>query len=141
MGEAQRRGDVDGDVGRTVRMERAVGTNDLGEAAAFDVLHDDVVRADFLAPVVDADDVRMVQVRRSLGLAADPLDERRVGRVLGEQHLDGDRPVEELVARQEHLGHATSRDASVELVSPAEDGPFGVGHETVRAAPEPARAA
>ena len=59
-----------------------------------------------LAPVVDRDDVGVVEARRVLGLAAEPLDEAGVARELGEQHLDRDPAVELSVVREEHVGHA-----------------------------------
>ena len=48
---------------------------------------------------------------------------------LGEEHLDRDRAVEQLVAGEEHLGHAAPGQASVQLVTPAEDGGALVGHD------------
>ncbi len=74
---------VDGAVG----TDAALGAEHVGEAAAVDVLHDDVVRASRLAPVVDAHDVGVVEVGRCLGLTPEALDERGVLRELGEQDL------------------------------------------------------
>ena len=64
-----------GDLGGALRVQRALAADDLREAAPVDVLHDDEVGARLLAPVVDADDVGVVEVGRRLGLAAEPLDE------------------------------------------------------------------
>jgi hypothetical protein len=63
----------------------------------------------------------VVEVGRRGGLPPEPLDEGRIGGELGEQDLDGHRPVEELVAREEDLGHATAAEAAVQLVSAVED--------------------
>ena len=96
---AERGGDVGGDLGGPVGVQRALGRGgSRRRRPALDVLHDDEVRAVLLAPVVDADDVGVVEVGGGLRLAPEPLDERRVGGELGEQHLDRDRPVEQLVA-------------------------------------------
>ena len=64
------------------------------ERPAVDVLHDDEVRALVLAPVVDGDDVGVREVGGRLGLAAEALDERPVDGQLGEEHLEGDGPIE-----------------------------------------------
>ena len=108
--------------------ERAVGLDDLGQAAALHVLHDDVVGAAFATPVVHADDVGVVQVGGGLRLATEPLDERGVGGELREQHLDRHRAVEQLIAGEEHFGHPATGEASMQLVTPAEDGWALVGH-------------
>ena len=94
----------------------------VGEAAALDVLHHDEVGAVLLAPVVDADDVGVVEVGGGLGLAPEPGHEVGVVGVLGEQDLDRDRPVELQVAGEEHLGHAALAEAAVQLVAAVEDG-------------------
>ena len=122
VGEAEGGGHVGGDLGRPARVQRALGADDLGEAAALDVLHDDEVGAALLAPVVDGHDVGVVEVGRGLRLAAEPLDEGRVLGVLGEQDLDRDGPVEQQVPGQVHVGHAAPRQAPVHLVAVVEDG-------------------
>ena len=61
-------------------------------------------------------------------LAAEPLDEVGVGGVLGEQHLDRHRTVEQPVAGEEHVGHAAAPDAAVDLVAVVEDGAVGGAH-------------
>ena len=73
-------------------------------------------------PVVDADDVGVVEVGRGLRLAAEPLDEAGVSGVLGEQHLHRDRPIEQPVAGQEDVGHAAPPDPALDLVAVVEDG-------------------
>jgi hypothetical protein len=63
----------------------------------------------------------VVQIGRGPGLAAEALHERPVRRELGEQHLEGHRPVEQQIPRQVHLGHPTAREVADDLVSPGED--------------------
>src|SRR5581483_7942374 len=75
------------------------------------VLHDDEVRAFLFAPVVDRDDVRVVQVGGRAGLAAEALDERAVRCELGEKHLDGHR------SGEEDLGHAAASEVLHDLIA------------------------
>ncbi len=75
VGEAEGGGDLAGDLGGLLRREMAVGAQDVGERAAVDVLHGDVVGRRVLAPVEDVDDVRVVEVGGGLRLAAEALDE------------------------------------------------------------------
>ena len=60
-----------------------------------DELHDDEVGVLALAPVIDRDDVGVGEVGGGLSLSAKTLDERRVRRQLREEHLDGNRPVQQ----------------------------------------------
>jgi len=97
-------------------------TNQLRQALAFDVLHHDVVRAGFFAPVVDADDVRVIEICGGLGLTPEAFNERRGGRELGEQDLDRDGTIKQLVACEVHVGHAPSGQPSVQLIPSTEHG-------------------
>src|SRR5205085_304225 len=90
VGEAEGGGHVGGDAGGGVGGRQALAAEDVRQALAVDVLHDDVVGRALLAPVVDAHDVGVVQVGGGLRLAAEPGDERRVAGELGEEHLDRD---------------------------------------------------
>ena len=81
--ERQRVGDLGGDARGVDRRERAVGVDHLAQRLAGHVLHHDEGRAVLLAPVVDRDDVRVVQAGGRLRLAAEPLDVGRVGRERG----------------------------------------------------------
>ena len=126
VGDAERGGDLVGDLGRLHRVDVPVGPQDVGQRAALHVLHRHEVGVGVLAPVVDGDDVGVGQVGRRLGLAAEPLDEVRVGGELGEQHLDGDQTVEQQVARQEDVGHAAAPDALLDFVAVVEDRPLAV---------------
>ena len=98
VGEPERGGDLGGDLGGLLGGEPLVGLQDLGERATLHVLHRDEVGAFVLAPVVDVDDVGVAEVGGGLGLAAEALDEVGVDRELGEQDLDRDLAVEQLVA-------------------------------------------
>ena len=84
---------------------------------AVDVLHHDEIRAVVLAPVEDRDDIGVRQVRRCLCLAPEALDEGAVDRQLGEEDLEGDRPIELAVHGSVDLCHAAARDEMGRLVT------------------------
>ena len=119
--EVESGGDLGADPRRVHRREPALGPEEVAERLALDVLHDDEVRAVVLAVVVDADDVGVVEHRRVLRLTAEPLDEARIARELGEQHLDRDESIELLIASEEDIRHATARDRPFDRVSVRED--------------------
>ena len=120
MGEGERSGDIGGDLSGAVRVKGALGVHDLGERSTVDELHDDEIGLELLPPVVDRDDVGMVEVRRGLSLAAEPLDEEFVTGVLGEEHLDGHRSVEQEVTGEVHVSHATAGELAVQFVTVVE---------------------
>ena len=128
VGEPEGGGDIGRYVGGPVGMERAVGADDLGQAPTLDVLHDDEVGALLLAPVVDADDVRVVQVGGRLGLPSESLHEAGIVGELVEEDLDGHRAIQEEVARQVDVGHAASGDLPVKFVPAVENGRPLCGH-------------
>src|ERR1043165_5511516 len=69
------------------RRKRSTKLGSVANSANSTLIRSEV-RRPVPTPVVDADDVRMVQRRRGLRFAAEALDEARVGGELGEQHLD-----------------------------------------------------
>ena len=92
---------------------------DVRDAAALDVLHDDVVAAGRLVParVVDLDDVGVHQLGGGQRLAPEAGDERVVlGQVLRQQ-LDRHLALEHLVERHEHGRHAAGAEPPVEPVA------------------------
>ena len=108
--------------------ERRLGADDRGQRLAVHVLHDDEVGAVGLAPVKDRDDVRVRQVRGGLGLPAEALDEGVVRRQLREEHLQGDRAVEQQVACEIDLGRPAAGDLAAQLVAAVVDRRLGRGH-------------
>ena len=66
---------LEGDAHRLARVVAALAADVVLERLALDVLHDDVVGAVDRAPVVDVDDVGVVDAGGGLGLAAEALDE------------------------------------------------------------------
>ena len=132
MRERERRRDLGGDVGGLAGLERSFAVDQLAQRPTLDVLHHDEVRARLLAPVVDGDDVRVVEVRGGLRLAPEPLDERGLARELGEQRLQRDRPVQRLIACEVHLGHTAPGDLTLDLIAVGEDlADQGHGAETL----------
>ena len=91
------------------------------QVASAHELHDDVVRAVVLAPVVHVHDVGALQIRGSGGLLAEALGERGVGGELRQHHLHRDQTPEHVVLRAVHLGHAADADAVLYLVTAAKD--------------------
>ena len=122
VGDAECGRDVARDFGGAIRVERTLCADEIGQAATVDEFHDDEVRVVLLAPVEDADDVRVIQVGRGLRLPPEALDERGVGGEVGEQDLDRHRPIEQAITSEEDIGHPTAREASLELVPAVEDG-------------------
>ncbi len=120
--------DIGRDCSRPRRRERRLGADDRGQRLAVHVLHDYVIGAIGFAPVKDRDDVRVRQVRGSLRLPAEPLDERVVRRQLREEHLQSDRTIEKQVVGQIDLGRPATRDLAAQLVATVVDGGRGLGH-------------
>ena len=129
MREVDRGEQLQRDRDRLVAAEAAAPADEVLERLALHVLHDDVVRAVDLAPVVDGDQVLLVEARCGLGLAAEALDERRVAEVAREQDLDGDVPAEGEVLAQIHIGHAAAAELAHHAV-PAADHLFWLEHVT-----------
>jgi hypothetical protein len=118
---------IEGNLGGPTWMKGPCCTENLRERLTVHILHDDVVGTALGAPVIDAHDVWVCQIGCRLCLPTKPLDERRVGGEFWEQHLDRNWPIERAIARQEHLGHSTTREAPVDFVAAAEnDGLWGV---------------
>ncbi len=130
VGELKGGGHLGGHLGGPLRLQAALGLQDLPQGPARDVLHDDVVHGGVRAGVVHAHHVGVVQAGRGLGLPAEPLHEPLVPGVLGGQDLDGHRPPQHGVGAPVHLGHAACPDRLFEPVPVAQFGLRGV-HETV----------
>ncbi len=90
VGHLHRGKQLEGYAHRLARGVATLAADVVLERLALDVLHDDVVGAVDRAPVVDVDDVGVVDAGRGLGFAAEALDELLVAGVALEQHLDRD---------------------------------------------------
>ena len=117
--------DRDRDRGRPVADEQ------LLQRAPFEVLHRDVVRPLRVAAVEDRDDVRMVEARGALRLAAEALDELLVGGMPLVQQLQRHVPAQFLVLGEVHVGHPARAELALDHIAPVEDTVderVGVGH-------------
>ena len=83
-----------------------------------------------LAPVVDGDDVRVVQRGRDLGLGAEAAEERGVLGERGVQHLDRDAAAQPGVLGDVHAPARAGADGRVKQVPAREDTAREVAHET-----------
>ena len=128
VGGAQRAGDVGRDLGGTIGMQWPGGAQNVGHRPTRHVLHHDVVGAALLPPVIDADDVGVVEVCRSLSLATEPLDEVGVVREFGEEHLERNLTAKETITREVDVGHAATGDVAKQFVSAVENGGSLLGH-------------
>ena len=121
VGEAEGGGHLAGDLGGLLGGEMAVGTQNVGQRPSVDVLHGDEVGRGVFPPVEHVDNVRMVEVRRRLRLAAEALDEVGVDGELRKEHLDRHLAVEQTVVAEEDVGHAAASDALLHLVAVVDD--------------------
>src|SRR3954467_1048352 len=78
--------------------------DEVAERAPGDPLHDDEVDVAIAADLVHRHDVGMVEGRRGLGLAEEPLANISV-RVVVEDYLDRDRAAQPIVSRLVHSSH------------------------------------
>src|SRR5207253_1763535 len=113
--------DLDREVDRAHRLERRLLANQLLERPTRQVLHRDEVRLLVLPAVVDTDDVRMLEPRRRLRLAADGLAEPGVRPAPAVQRLQGELAAELLVLGQVHVSHASAAQAREDLVAAVDD--------------------
>ena len=109
--------DVAGDVRRLSVGELLAFLQDLGKRFSAHVLHSDEVGVVDLAPVVDGDDVWMLQTSRGLSFATEPFHECWICRVFGKQNLQRNRTIEQGVVGEEDLGHTTTTDAALDSVA------------------------
>ena len=108
-------GDLLEELRRVPRRQRAE-VRPLVQALAVDEGHREVVLAVVLADLVDRHDVGMVEVGRRLGFAVEPLHVLVRGELPGEDHLQGDRPVQlDLPGLVDHA-HAAAGDLALDFV-------------------------
>jgi hypothetical protein len=103
-------------LGRLLRGQRG-GLQLLGQAAALDQLHDQERPALMLAGQVDLHDVGVLEAGDDLGLGAEAGAILLPGRVAQEEDLDGHRPVQALLPRQEDQPHAAPAQHPFEPVA------------------------
>ena len=119
--EGERAQDLARVLDRDRDRRRPVADEQLLQRPPVEVLHRDVVGALRLAAVEDRDDVRVVEARRALRLAAEALDELLVGGVPLVQQLQRDLPAELLVLGEVDVGHPARAELALDHVAPVED--------------------
>ena len=119
--EAERGEDLARVLDRDVDRSGAAADDQLLEGAAVEELHRDVVRVLRVAAVVDRDDVRVVERRGVLRLAAEALDELVVVRVAVVEDLDRDAAAELLVLGEVDVRHAARSELAHDPVAPVEE--------------------
>ena len=127
MGVVEAGAGLDADPDGLLGGEQGAGVEDLAEGAPGQVLEDQVRFAVLLAPVVDRQDVRMVECGDGPGLGPEPLQEGLVagqGRV---EDLDGHLAVQRDVVGQVDVRGRTGPHGRDESVAVAEDATDGVG--------------
>ena len=120
VGHGQRLANLAADFGDLALVDGAALLDGGFQVGTADVLHDDVVRAVVLAPVVHVDDVGALQVGGACGFLFEALREVFICGVLREHHLDRYQAPQDVVLRAVHLGHAADADALGNLVSVVE---------------------
>ena len=110
-------GHVDGNVGGLVGGHRAISTQDVGQASAFDVLHHDEWSPFVFALIKDAHDVLMVKARNDLGLATEAPYKLFILGQRGAEDLHRNRPVEQLISGKEYVSCTTGSEPSMQLVA------------------------
>ena len=96
--------------------QRAPAADDVLQAGAVHVLHDDEMEVVVLVDVVGVNDVGVVHGGDGTGLPVEAFQRRRVGRLGGGQHLDRHPAAHELVLAQKHAAHAAGAEALQHLV-------------------------
>ena len=108
-----------------VDLHRAVHFDDVTQGVTLDDFHDDVrqrtLGRGFFALVVDRDDRRMIEGRRVLGFASEPLVEGLVPGKLGPHDLDGHVTTEDRVTAPVDFRHAAVSEGVAEFVASGED--------------------
>ena len=104
-----------------LRLQRPLALHQRGQWFARHELHDEVGEVVVLAVVEDGRDVRVAEVRRVQGLAAEATREDLLVVGAGSQHLDGHRPREHGVVGRPDVAHASGRDARGQRVAITED--------------------
>ena len=126
----ERRRDVATDPGGLRHAEERLPVEHRPEAAALEQLEHHE-RHVVLAPVVDGDDVRMVQRGRDLRLGPEPAEERRVLGQRRVQHLDRDATTQPGVLGDVHATARTGSDGRVQPVTAREHPAREIAHEAL----------
>ena len=128
MGVLQAAGRLQPDHQRLRRREAVAGVEHRPEAAAAEILGDEVGLALVLAPVVDGEHVLMVEGGGRLRLGAEPPEESLVLRQRLMQQLGRHSPPQARVVSHVHQGRRARSDGCDQPVTPAQHPTELVGH-------------
>ena len=117
MRKRQRRSNFTRNVAGLSAGELFLGTQNVGKRAPLDIFHCHEIGVAHAAPVVHRHNVGVVQVGSGLGLAAEALNEGRVGGKFRKKYFDGNGAVEQNVASQKDVGHSTAPDALLNFIA------------------------
>ena len=104
-----------------VGLHRALLAQPLREIVAVDVTHDEEDEIVGFFDVVDRDDVRMAQLRSSLGLAQKARTDVRTKCQIGRKQLDRDDSLEAPVRGTIHDAHSAAANFLAQLIVGLED--------------------
>jgi hypothetical protein len=127
VGVVETGGRFDPDLDGLFRREQDTGVERLAQAAAGQVLQHQVRLVLLLAPVVDLEDVGVVEGGHRPGLGPEPLEEGSVAGQGRMEDLDGDPAMKRDVVGQVDVRGRTGPQCGDESVAAAEDTPDGVG--------------
>ena len=96
----------------------------VGKRATLHEFHCDVIRSVHLTPVIDTDNVGMIQRCCRHCFTAETLDKQRVLGVFRKQNLDRHWAIQQSIASDEYLGHAAAADATAQFVTRINDDGF-----------------
>src|SRR5207247_7634687 len=119
---SQRARRLEQDVTHFVHLELGPLPQDRRKRLSAQELHDEEDHRSLPPDAVDRDDVRMLELSRSLGLALETLDEGGVECEHRRKHLDRDFAVERTLARSVHDGHSAASQLLEYLVIGLERG-------------------
>ena len=97
------------------RRQRASGET-LGEALPLDQAHREVMLPLVLADLIDRHDRRMIEVGRRLGLDIEAANRILISELAGQDHFEGDLPVEAHLTRLEYNPHAAAGQLADDLI-------------------------
>ncbi len=133
MRRVQRRSDLRHELGGQALVEMAALRDQLGHVDALDVAHDDVqLPVVGLAGAIERDHVRVLDLRRDLGLAAEALAEVAIAGQFRGDHLDRHRALEPHVGGAVDDAHAAAAGGVVDAVVADDRADLQAGHQAAR---------
>ena len=89
----------------------------ISECLAFQIFHDEKIRAVLVADIVERADVRMIQTRHGVRFALHALPQLCIANQIGAQDFDGYITTEFGIARQIHLTHTARAELRADFIT------------------------